>query len=67
MTTLGEEYPVEQERLRNLLQQYIEIGLAGAFGAVMIKQSLHKADEAAVSGDLSLMIRAFADMKEFKS
>jgi len=66
-TTLGDEYPIEQERLRNLLQQYIEIGPAGTLGAVMIKASLAEADAAAVSGDLVRMIRAFQDMKEFKS
>jgi len=62
--SLGTEYPKQQERCRELLQAYKEIGPAGAFGHHMISAVLREADEAAVSGDLVRMIRAFERMKE---
>ena len=64
MSSLGEEYPKQQARCREVLEQYIEIGTAGNFGAMMIRAKLKEADEAAVSGDVARMIRAFEDMKE---
>ncbi len=66
MTSLGDEYPKEQARLRGLLEQYREIGPAGAFGHMMISQVLARADQAAVSGDVVAMIASFKEMKECK-
>ena len=64
MSSLGEEYPKQQARCREVLGQYIEIGPAGNFGAMMIRATLKEADEAAVSGDVVRMLRAFEDMKD---
>lgn len=66
MSTLGELYPKEQARCREVLKLYREIGPAGTFGAAMIEATLREADEAAVSGDLARMILAYAAMKEIK-
>jgi len=63
MASLGEEYPKEQARVREVLGVYKEIGPAGAFGAMNIEQTLREADEAALSGDLPRMIAAFEEMK----
>ena len=63
MSTLGEDYPKEQERLRELIQVYAQIP-SGAFGKMMIEHALKKADEAAISGDLPRMIAAYKAMKE---
>lgn len=63
MTTLGEEYPKEQARCREILGYYRELGPVGSFGAAMIEATLKRADEAAVTGDLAAMISAFEDMK----
>ena len=63
MTTLGDEYPLEQARCRGLLEQYTEIGLVGTFAHAMISQVLQRADRAAISGDLVAMINAFKEMK----
>jgi len=63
MASLGEEYPKEQARVREVLGVYKEIGPAGAFGAMDIEQTLREADEAALSGDLPRMIAAFEEMK----
>lgn len=67
MSTLGEQFPKEQARCREVLEMYREIGPAGMFGAAMIEATLREADEAAMSGDLVRMMRAYEAMKEIKS
>ena len=64
MSSLGEDYPKQQAMCRRILESYIEIGPAGAFAAGMIRAVLKEADEAAVSGDLVRMIRAYQAMKD---
>lgn len=66
MTSVGDEYPKEQARCREILGYYKEIGPVGAFGAAMIEDTLRRADEAAVSGDVVAMVRAFKEMQEIK-
>lgn len=66
MSSLGEELPKEQARARELLGIYREIGPAGAFGALMIEQSLAAADQAVASGDVVAMISAYEDLKGLK-
>ena len=63
MSTLGDDYPRQQERCRELLEQYKEIGPVGMFGHAMISQVLREADQAAISGDLVEMIRCYEKMK----
>jgi hypothetical protein len=67
MNTLGDDFPKQQTRLRELLGLYKEIGPAGMFGAAMIEQTLRKADAAAVSGDVVAMLAVYQEMKEYKS
>lgn len=64
--SLGEDYPIEQARCRELLDEYRKIGPVGRFGYVMIEQVLKRADEAAISGDIVQMIGAYQAMKECK-
>ena len=68
MTTLGEDYPVQQERCRELLEQYAELAKMPncftGFAVASIKAVLKESDEAAVSGDLPRMIRAYQSMKD---
>lgn len=63
MSSVGEEFPMEQARCRVLLSQYKTIGPAGAFGHLMIEQVLRRADEAAISGDPVAILRAFEEMR----
>jgi len=63
MRTLGDDLPKEQARVREVLGVYKALGPAGRFGAIMIEQSLQKADKAVMSGDLAEMIRAYQDLK----
>ncbi len=64
MKNVGEEFPKEQARLRELLVQYKEIGIPGQFGARMIEQALRQADAAMASGDVVAVLRAYRAMKE---
>lgn len=66
MSSVGEQFPVEQARLRNLIAQYHSIGPAGGFGAMMIEQTLAEADAAMASGDVVEIVKAFAAMQECK-
>lgn len=62
--TLGSEFPKQQERVREILGHYKEIGPAGAFGALTIEDVLRRADIAVMSGDVVAMIRLFKEMEE---
>lgn len=62
--SVGEQFPREQARCREVLGHYKEIGPVGAFGAAMIEATLREADAAMASGDVVRIVRAFAAMKE---
>ena len=64
MTSLGEELPKEQARVRELLVAYQSIGVPGRFGAIMIEQALQRADRAVMSGDVVSMIQSYNELKE---
>jgi hypothetical protein len=64
MMTVGDDYPNQQARCRELLEGYKEIGPAGAFGYMMISQVLARADRAAISGDVAEMLKSYQEMKE---
>lgn len=66
MSSLAEELPKEQARVRHLITLYREIGPAGEFGACMMEHSLRQADAAVMSGDVVAMIRAYEDLKGYK-
>lgn len=65
--SLGEAFPKMQARIRKLLGYGKEIGPAGAFYVMVCEQALREADEAAVSGDVVAMLRAYEKMKEIKA
>lgn len=64
--SLGEAFPLEQQRVRELIPLYQEIGPAGAFGLLMINQALTRAEQAAASGDVIAMLRSYEELKGFK-
>jgi len=67
MTTLGDDFPKQQQRCRELLEQYAECakmpGVYVGFAVANIKGVLKEADEAAISGDLPRMIASYESMK----
>ena len=66
MTSVGEDFPVQQARVRVVLGQYQEIGPAGQFGAPMIEKALKEADAAQASGDAVRILRAYTALTEVK-
>lgn len=64
--TLGEAFPEEQARLRVILGHYKEIGPVGAFGVVMIEDTLKRADKAVMEQDLPAMIALYLEMQGYK-
>lgn len=66
MSSLGEEYPKQQARVREILWSYKEIGPVGIFGASIIEDLLRRADKAAVEQDTIAMIQLFQEMKDVK-
>lgn len=65
--SVGEEFPKQQARVREVLQSYREIGPAGTFGASIIEQTLRRADEAAMSGDVVAIVRSYQEMLEIEA
>lgn len=65
MTSLAEALPAEQARVRELKEQYLSIGPAGRPAAFLMEQSLRRADQAVMSGDVIAMLMAYEDLKRF--
>jgi hypothetical protein len=63
--TLGDALPDEIARVTEILDHYIEIGPAGAFGVMMLKASLDRATRALASGDIGAMLVCMNDLKEY--
>ena len=66
MSSLGSEFPLEQQRVRRLRDLYVEIGPAGAFGLMVIDDVLSRAEQVAISGDVIAMLGVFQEMRDLK-
>ncbi len=66
MTSLGDEFPKQQARLRTLLGYGKEIGPAGTFYCAVIEDVLRRADKAAIEQDLAAMITIYQEMQEIQ-
>ena len=66
MSSLGEEFPEEQKRVREVLARYKQLGSVGNFGAVMIEAALQDADKAIISGDIVAMIQSYKELKSIE-
>ncbi len=64
MTTVGEDFPKQQIRVRDVLKAYQDIGPNGALGAMLISNTLKEAEEAAISGDIVRILRAYESLKQ---
>lgn len=64
MESLGEALPKEQARVRDLIKTYRDPDLKGAgeFAAMMMEQSLKRADSAIIRGDIVEMMRCYEDL-----
>jgi hypothetical protein len=66
VTSVGEDFPVQQARVRVIQQHAREIGPAGSFLVAICEQALREAEAAAISGDVVRIVRAYNDLKEFR-
>lgn len=63
MTSVGEDFPREQQRCRELLGIYEGLGSQGAFGALVIRDALSKAEQAMASGDVVAIVRSYEELR----
>ena len=63
---LAEALPAEQQRVRELLPLYDAIP-TGVFAATLMRHALTKAEQAAASGDVVAMLRAYDELKGFSA
>lgn len=66
-TSVGEDFPKQQARVREVLGQFKEIGPAGAIGASLIEHSLRQADEALASGDILKILVAYDALRKIEA
>ena len=66
INSIGDDFPKEQARAREILGVYKEIGPPGQFGAMMIEQVLARADKAALSGDVVEIVKSYKELIEIK-
>lgn len=60
---VGDDFPREVERCRDLVKRYQEIGPSGAFGAAAISQAITVAEAAWASGDVVKIVQAYAVLR----
>lgn len=61
--SVGELFPIEQARVRELLGIYKSLGPAGTFGALVLENALSRADQAAISGDPVAILRSYEELR----
>jgi hypothetical protein len=66
VTTIVDDYPHEQARLRELIKVYESLGLVGPFNKCIIEAALREADAAMASGDIVRIVLAYQSMKGCK-
>lgn len=66
-TSVGEDFPKQQARVREVLGLYRDIGPNGMFGATMIEQTLREADEAQASGDIVRILQSYQALKAIEA
>lgn len=66
-TTLGDALPAEMARVRDeVMPAYLEIGPAGQFALMFMRQALDEAAKAMAEGDVIAMVRAYQTLKDFE-
>ena len=63
MTSVGEDFPQQQERVRHLIDEYR--GLpdgAGEIGAIIMDDVLRRAADAQSSGDIVRILKSYGEM-----
>lgn len=66
VTTVGDDFPRQQERVRQCLQNGLEIGPVGVFYVAVCKEALKQAELAMASGDITRILAAYQELKDIK-
>jgi len=66
VSSVGEDFPKQQARVRDVLEQFKKIGPAGAIGAALIEHSLRQADDALASGDVLKILVAYDGLRKIE-
>lgn len=64
--SVGEDFPNQQARVREIQRHAREIGPPGAFLVAMSEQSLREAEAAAMSGDPVRILAAYQDLAGYQ-
>lgn len=64
MTSVGEEFPLEQARVRECLERGLALGPPAAFYVMVCRQALANAERAAMSGDPVAILAAYKELSE---
>ncbi|HEC72081.1 MAG: hypothetical protein ACTSW7_00825 [Candidatus Thorarchaeota archaeon] len=64
MSNLFSELSKEIQRNKELLKVYEDIGPAGAFGAMFIRQEINNGEQAMETGEATAMVVALAKLRE---
>lgn len=64
MTSVGEDFPRQQERVRKLWGGYVEMGTKGEAAAGALEEVLDKAAKAQSSGDIVQILTAYQELTE---
>jgi len=54
----------EAERRRKILKSYEDIGVAGIFGATLLKYDINRAEKAIANGDVVEMLSVYKKLSE---
>lgn len=69
--TVGEDFPRQQARVRELLDNYRSLdgqpGVNVKFAMAAIEQVMRRADEAVISGDVVAILRSYEELKGCES
>ena len=64
MTSVGEDFPRQQERVRKLWGAYVEMGTKGEAAAGALEEVLDKAAKAQSSGEIVQILTAYQELTE---
>lgn len=63
--SVGSDYPKQQARIRELITAYRDLpNDAGVLGALLLEDTLKRADEAQASGDIVSILKMYQEMTE---
>lgn len=64
MTSVGEDFPQQQERVRHLIDEYRALeGGVGMMGAALMDDVLKRAADAQSSGDIVQILRSYQELR----